>query len=165
MAYHDQKNSYGHNINGHNGHNGPRTTYAGPTNHAGHFPQSHQHQHHPQHQQQSHFYPNPYPQSNHSNHSNQSNQSNGPSPPLPSSSYIHPQPSSEGQTYQPQRQQYGPNQIQMQVQNHNAGGPLMQPPTSLPDDHFKKPYLPQHQYMNHGRLLFPLEFAVSYVLA
>lgn len=26
----------------------------------------------------------------------------------------------------------------------------MQPPTSLPDDHFKKPYLPQHQYMNHG---------------
>ena len=29
----------------------------------------------------------------------------------------------------------------------------MQPPMSLPDDHFKKPYLPQQQYMNHGPLL------------
>lgn len=27
----------------------------------------------------------------------------------------------------------------------------MQPPTSLPDDHFKRPYLPQQQYMNHGQ--------------
>ena len=31
----------------------------------------------------------------------------------------------------------------------------MQPPMTLPDDHFKKPYLPQQQYMNHGLLLFP----------
>lgn len=113
---------------------GPRSTYAGPTNNAPHFPLSHQ--------QQSPFYANPYPQSN------------GPSPPIPSYAHPHPQPS-ERQTYQPQRHQYGPNQ------NQNGRGPLMQPPTSLPDDHFKKPYLPQQQYMNHGPLLFPIAFSSS----
>ncbi len=120
---------------------GPRSTYAGPTNNAPpHFPQSHQ--------QHSHFYPNPnpYPQSNHSNAS----------PPPPLSSYIHPQPS-EGQTYHPQTLPYGPNQFQSQ----NGRAPLMQPPMSLPDDHFKKPYLPQQQYINHGPLLFPLPFSSS----
>ncbi|KAF6224333.1 hypothetical protein HO133_010910 [Letharia lupina] len=116
MAY--QESSYG-----------PRSTYAGPTNNAPHFPQSHQ-QHSHSHSQ---FYPNPYP------HSTQSNAS---SPPLPS--YTPPQPS-EGQTYHPQRLPYGPNQI------HNVGGLSTQPPMTAPDDHFKKPYLPQQQYMNHGQ--------------
>ena len=31
----------------------------------------------------------------------------------------------------------------------------MQLPTGLPDDHFKKPYLPQQQYINHGPLPLP----------
>ena len=135
MVY--QENSYG-----------PRSTYAGPTNNAGHFPHSHSHSHSQSHQQQSPFYPNPYPQSNQSNAS-------PPPPPLPS--YIHPQPS-EIQTYhQPQRLPYGPNQFHFQ----NGRAPLMQPPISLPDDHFKKPYLPQQQYMNHGPLLFHLPFSSS----
>ena len=132
MAY--QESSYG-----------PRSTYAGPTNNAPHFPHSHQQL--PPH----HFYhsPNPYPPpppppTPHDNHP--SNHPNATSPPLPS--YLHSQPS-EGQAYHPQRLPYGPNH------SHNGGGPLMQPPMSLPDDHFKKPYLPQQQYINHGLLLFP----------
>lgn len=117
----------------------PRNTYAGPTNNAAHFPQSHQ--------QHSLFYPNavtstpipiPYPHSS---------QSNDPSPPPPS--YTHPQPS-QGQTYQAQRFSYPPNQ------NHNTRAPLMQSPMTVPHDHFKKPYLPQQQYMSHGPLLSPM---------
>lgn len=126
MAY--QESSYG----------GPRSTYAGPTNNASHFPLSHQ-QHSP-------FYPNPnpYPPSN-----QQLNNATSP-PPLPSYTPPHPHPQPpDGQTYQPQRLPYGPPQI------HNGGGPLMQPPMSLSDDHFKKPYLPQQQYMSHGPFPFP----------
>ena len=156
MAY--QEGSYG----------GPRSTYAGPTNNnnihnttislnaaAGHFPHSqslshHQQLHHPSpspSQSHSHFYPNPnlnpYPHPNLQS-ANHHHLLNATSPPLPSSSsYPHHQPP-EGQTYHPQRLPYGPNPI------HNGGGPLMQPPMSLPDDHFKKPYLPQQQYMSHG---------------
>lgn len=135
MAYLNQESSYG-----------PRSTYTGPTNNAPHFPQSHslspQSLHSIQHQ--SHFYPNPNPYP-HSNPSTQFNQSNASSPPLPS--YIHPQPS-ESHTYQAQRLPYAPNHIQ--IQNQNGGAPLTQPPMSLPDDQFKRPYLPQQQYLNHA---------------
>ncbi|MCJ1453280.1 hypothetical protein MMC28_003626 [Mycoblastus sanguinarius] len=66
----------------------------------------------------------------------------------PSSSFVHPH-ASAAQSYQDQRQQHLPNQ------NH-----------TVPDDPFKKPYLPpqrpeprhtQQQYMQNGRLLFPSE--------
>lgn len=144
---------------------GPRSTFAGPANNAPppHFSQSQSLPH----QQQSislpnpnshspapahstsHFHPNPNPipvpspnpYPPHPNHSN------APSPPR--QPYSHPQPA-EAQAYQAQRQPYAPNQIQ------NGGGLVMQPPMTLPDDHFKRPYLPQQQYMSHGSLPFAL---------
>ena len=170
MAY--QESSYG-----------PRSTYAGPTttntNNAPHFPQSlslshHQHQQQQQLQQQQqqqqqqhqhpHFYPNNNPPSSSSSssssayhpHSSTNHQSfnhpNATSPPPLSSYQQHSQPS-EPQSYQAPRLPYASNQ------NLHGGQPLMQPPMSLPDDHFKKPYLPQQQYMNHGSSSFPLSVA------
>ena len=168
MAY--QESSYG-----------PRSTYAGPTtnitntnNASSHFPQSlalsfNQQQHQQQqqlqlqqqqHQQQQqqhhpHFYPNNPPSSSSSSsyHPQSSNHQsfnhpNATSPPPLPSYQQHSQPS-EPQSYQATRLPYASNQ------NHHAGQPLMQPPMSLPDDHFKKPYLPQQQYMNHGSCSFP----------
>ena len=137
---------------------GPRSnsTHVGPTNNAPHFPHSHSQSlslslsqsQSPSIQQQSHFYPNQY------QYPPQSNQFNASSSPPTSSPYTIPQPS-EAQTYQTQRQPYPPNHIQ------NGAVPLMQRPMTLPDDHFKKPYLPQQQYINHGRFLFPLLFPSS----
>ncbi|KAK0514561.1 hypothetical protein JMJ35_003178 [Cladonia borealis] len=90
---------------------------------AGHFP--HQQLPHPQQQQQQQqqqFYPNPYPQSA-----------------APSPSYVQPQ-GSQGPANQVPRQPYLPNQ------SHGSGGPhLMPPPSNVPDDPFKKPYLPQQR--------------------
>lgn len=112
-------------------------------------PQQHQYQH--QHQQ---LYPNAYPQQ----------------PSGPVSAYGHSAPGPEGQSNLGPRQQYPPFQ-----NNGNAAGPLMQPSnnnnpsTMVPDDPFKKPYLPpqkaetprhtpqaQQQFQQNGRLLFPL---------
>ena len=133
---------------------GPRSnsTHAGPANNAPHFPhsQSQSHSQSPSIQQHSHFYPNQYQYQ----HPQQSNQFNALSSPPTPSPYTVPQPS-EAQTYQTQRQPHPPNNIQ------NGGVPLMQRPMTLPDDHFKKPYLPQQQYINHGRFLFPLLFSSS----
>lgn len=135
---------------------GPHSTYPGPANNAPHFPHSQSHLHlqqqpplsiqQQQQQQHSHFYPSQYPP-----HFDQP-QSNASSPPTPSSySLQHP---SDAQTYQAQRQTYPSNHIQ------NGGGPLMQRPM-LPDDHFKKPYLPQQPYINHGSLLYFLLITFS----
>ncbi|KAL2050598.1 hypothetical protein ABVK25_009106 [Lepraria finkii] len=111
----------------------PHMYNAGGAN-AGHFPPtSHQQLLHQQQQQQ--FYPNPYPQS---------------AAPFPS--YIQPQ-GSQSSASQGPRQQYPSNQNQ-----GNGGTPLMPPPSTVPDDPFKKPYLPpqrtsepQSQYMQNAQ--------------
>lgn len=111
------------------------------TNNASHYP-SQQYQHH-----QQRFYPNPYPPHSQSQ------------PPAQSPSYAQPQ----GFQGQPdgQRQQFQPN-VNVNVNHGNGHGPLMQRPTPVPDDPFKKPYLPpqrtaepQQQYTQYGPLLFP----------
>ncbi|MCJ1275372.1 hypothetical protein MMC21_003175 [Puttea exsequens] len=118
MAYHNQY--------------GPRPMqYGAPAPHdAGHFspqnmqPLQHQHQqqtqqqqqHQHQHQHQQQIHPNPYPQS---------------------------QPSSQAYLDQPdqaQRQQFQPNRGN--GNGSNGGGQLTHPAPTLPDDPFKKPYLP-----------------------
>ena len=138
------------------------------TNNLSHFPPSfslshpqHQQQHQQQQQQHPHFYSNNPPSSSSSSSSSSSyhhpqssnhqsfNHPNATSPP-PLPSYQQQSQPSEPQSYQASRLPYASNQ------NHHAGQPLMQPPMSLPDDHFKKPYLPQQQYLNHGSSFFSL---------
>ncbi len=96
------------------------------------------------HQQQQ-FYPNPYPPSA-----------------APSSAYGQSAHGPEGQMNPGlgPRQQYPPGQNQNQNGANAAGGALMQPRTTAPDDPFKKPYLPpqsqsQSQQYSNGRLLLP----------
>jgi hypothetical protein len=113
----------------------------GPNAGHGHFPPpSHQLLPHQQQQLQQ-FYPNPYPQSA-----------------APSPSYIQPQ-GFQGPANQGPRQQYLSNQSQG---NGYGRTPLMPPPSTVPDDPFKKPHLPQQrisesqsQYMQNGRLFLP----------
>ncbi|KAL2042470.1 hypothetical protein N7G274_004963 [Stereocaulon virgatum] len=132
MAY---QNSYGARP-------GPHMYNAGGPNagHAHYPPPSHQdlphqqQQHQHQHQQ---LYPNPYPQSA-----------------APSPSYVQPQ-GFQGPANQGPRQQYLSNQNQG---NGNGRTPLMPPPSTVPDDPFKKPHLPQQrisesqsQYMQNAQ--------------